>query len=414
MALTNIAILKATPTNKLQKLSDGDGLQLHITPQGSKLWRMAYRWQGKQKTLAFGAFPVISLAQARDMRADAKKKLANGIDPGQEKKDIKLARQVSQANSFESVAREWHKQWSPVRNARYAESVITRLEADVFPAIGSKPIADIKALDLVAMTKKTEARGVNDVAKRNYRVCSAVFRYAIAHGLLTRNPASEVKTTDFLKSYEKKNFARISMEQLPDYLTKVDAYPGGSQTRLAMKLMSLTFLRTSEFIAAKWTEIDFENAQWSVPGNRMKVKVPGPHVVPLSRQALETLRALQVISGNRKYIFPGERDPANKFMSNNTILAGIKRIGYKGDMTGHGHRGLASTLLNEANFVEEHVEKQLAHGKRNVVAGAYNHAQYMSQRALMMQWWADYLDLARSGKVFPYPTLPDGYVSHQR
>ena len=181
MALTNIAILKATPTDKLQKLSDGDGLQLHLTPQGSKLWRMAYRWQGKQKTLAFGAFPVISLAQARDMRADAKKKLANGIDPGQEKKDIKLALRVSQANSFESVARERHKHWSPSKNPRYADSVLARLEADVFPEIGSMPIVDIRPLDLVAMGKKTEARGANDVAKRNHEVCSAVFRLSLIH-----------------------------------------------------------------------------------------------------------------------------------------------------------------------------------------------------------------------------------------
>lgn len=414
MALTNIAISKATPTDKLQKLSDSEGLQLHITPQGSKLWRMAYRWQGKQKTLAFGSYPLISLAQARDMRTEAKKKLANGIDPGQEKKDIKLARQVSQANSFESVARERHKHWSPSKNPRYADSVLVRLEADVFPEIGSMPIVDIRPLDLVAMGKKTEARGANDVAKRNHEVCSAVFRYGIAHGLLARNPAEEVKTIDFLKPYEKKNYPRLSKEQLPDYLTKVDAYPGGSQTRLAMKLMSLTFLRTAEFIGATWSEIDFENALWRVPGQRMKIKVSGHHLVPLSRQAIETLRALQVISGNRKYIFPGERDPANKHMSNNTILAGIKRIGYKGDMTGHGYRGVATTLLREANFEEDHVERQLAHGKKSRVIAAYNHAEYMGPRTLMMQWWADYLDLARSGTVFPYPALPDGYVSHQR
>ena len=414
MTLTNFAISKVIATNKLQKLSDGDGLQLHITPQGSKLWRMAYRWQGKQKTLAFGAYPLIPLAQAREMRAEAKKKLANGIDPGQEKQDIKLARRVSQANSFESVAREWHKHWSPPRNQRYAVSVLARLEADVFSEIGSKPISDIRSFDLVAMGKKTEARGASDVAKRNHEVCGAVFRFGIAHGLLARNPATEVKTIDFLKPYEKKNYARVSKEQLPDYLTKVDAYPGGSQTRLAMKLMSLTFLRTGEFIGAKWSEVDFDNALWRVPGHRMKIKVSDHHLVPLSRQAIETLRALQFISGNRTYIFPGERDPANKHMSNNTILAGIKRIGYKGDMTGHGHRGVASTLLREANFEEAHVEMQLAHGPKSKVVAAYNHAQYMGPRTLMMQWWADYLDLARSGTVFPYPPLPDGYVSHQR
>ncbi len=414
MALTNIAISKATATGKLQKLSDGNGLQLHITPKGSKLWRLAFRWQGDQETLSFGPYPAISLAQARDLRADALKKLANGVDPRQEKRDIKLARQVSQANSFESVAREWHKLWMPVRNPRYAESVMRRLEADVFPEIGSKPIADIRTLDLVAMTKKIETRGVSDVAKRNFRVCAMVFRFGVINGLLSRSPAADVKTTDFMKSYEKKNFARISKEQLPDYLTKVDAYPGGPLVRLAMKLMNLTFLRTSEFIGAKWTEIDFDNARWNVPGERMKVKVQGHHVVPLSRQAIETLKALEVISGTRTYIFPGERDPANKFMSNNTILAGIKRIGYKGDMTGHGYRGLASTLLNEANFVHEHVERQLAHGAKDRVAAAYNHAKYIPQRTLMMQWWADYLDSARSGKVFPYPSLPDGYVSHQR
>jgi integrase len=259
------------------------------------------------------------------------------------------------------------------------------------------------------MIKKIEVRGAMDIAKRNYNTCGQIFRYAIAHGLATRNPVTDVHSSDFMAPRQTTNFARIDAKDLPDLLTKIDAYQGSSLTRLSMSLMALTFLRTSELIGAKWSEIDFDNALWRVPGSRMKVKTRGEHLVPLSTQAVQVLKALKVVSGHKALIFPGERDPS-KPMSNNTILGGLKRMGYQGRMTGHGFRGLASTSLHEANFNHFHVEVQLAHTEENEVAAAYNHAKYLAQRTLMMQWWGDYLDKARAGVTYPYPPLPKGYV----
>ncbi len=405
MALTDIAIKKALPRAKLYKLTDTEGLQLHISPQGGKLWRLAYRHLGKQKQLSLGAYPAISLGQARELRNAAKRQLAVGIDPCEQKRLDKLTKLSKADNSFEKIARQWHEHWKSTKNERYANYVITRLESDVFPIIGHRPISEIGPIELVAMVKKIEVRGSQEIARRNYNTCGQIFRYAIAHGLSNRNPVSEVRSSDFMKPRKVENFARVGYKDLPAFLTCIEAYKGSNLTRLAMKLMAFTFLRTSELIGGRWEEIDFENARWVVPKDRMKVEKNGDHVVPLSKQAIETLSALKVLTGHSDLIFPGERDHA-KPMSNNTILAAIKRMGYKGKMTGHGFRGLASTILNEAGFNFFHIEAQLAHITKNQVAGAYNHAQYLDQRQKMMQWWADYLDVAKSGKPYPFPLLP--------
>lgn len=409
MALSDVQIRKATPLEKDYKITDGSGLYLLVTSKGAKLWRLAYRFAQKQKTLAFGNYPVITLAEAREKAFEAKKVLAGGIDPGAQKKAVKQAHLASQENSFESVATEWFKHWSQRINPRHSDYVWTRLQADVFPEIGYLPIDGIQAPVLVRMIKKIEARGAMDIAKRNYNTCGQIFRYAIAHGLATRNPVSDVHASDFMAPRQTTNFARIDAKDLPDLLTKIDAYQGSALTRLSMSLMVLTFLRTSELIGAKWDEIDFANSLWRVPGSRMKVKTRGEHLVPLSTQAVKVLKALKVVSGHKALIFPGERDP-NKPMSNNTILGGLKRMGYQGKMTGHGFRGLASTALHEANFNHFHIEVQLAHTEENEVAAAYNHAKYLDQRTKMMQWWGDYLDKARAGVTYPYPELPKGYV----
>ncbi len=409
MALTDVQIRKAAPLDKDYKLSDSGGLYLMVKSTGGKLWQMSYRFAAKSKTLSFGKYPLISLAEVREKAFEAKKLLANGIDPGAQKKANKQAVLANHANSFESVATQWFKHWSQRINPRHSEYVWTRLKADVFPEIGHLPIEEIQAPVLVRMIKKIEVRGAMDIAKRNYNTCGQIFRYAIAHGLATRNPVTDVHAADFMAPRQTTNFARIDAKDLPDLLTKIDAYQGSALTRLSMSLMALTFLRTSELIGAKWSEIDFDNALWRVPGSRMKVKTRGEHLVPLSSQAVQVLKALKVVSGHKALIFPGERDPS-KPMSNNTILGGLKRMGYQGRMTGHGFRGLASTSLHEANFNHHHIEVQLAHTEENEVAAAYNHAKYLDQRTKMMQWWGDYLDKARVGVTYPYPPLPTGYV----
>ena len=390
MALTDTAIKKAQATDKLQKLSDGGGLQLHIVPTGGKLWRMAYRFDGKQKTLAVGSYPEVTLAQARERRDAARKLLASGVDPMAQRKADKTAKQSANANTFEAVARQWWGGWSPARSPRHADYVIRRLEADVFPAIGRRPIAEIEAPELVALVKAIERRGALDIAKRTLQTSGQVFRYAIAHGIggTKRNPATDIKPTDVLTSRTKTNYARIDARELPQLLRKIEAYHGTPTTRLSMKLMALTFVRTGELIGARWSEFDLDAARWDIPAARMKMKTP--HIVPLSPQAIEVLRTLQTVTGQRELLFSGERDH-DKPMSNNTILKALERMGYKGTMTGHGFRGIASTVLHEHGFDHAHIELQLAHTERNEVSAAYNHALYLPQRAALMVWWGNYL-----------------------
>ena len=407
MALTDTQIQKVKPIDKLQKLSDGEGLQLHIPPAGGKLakakkrhklWRLAYRFEGKQKTLAIGVYPDVSLAQARDASGAARKQLAAGVDPMAQRKSGKLAKLAASEYSFEAVARKWFDHWKGPKNERHAGYVMARLEADVFPAIGARPVAEILAPELVAMVKAIEARGAKDIAKRCLQMTGQVFRYAIAHGAggATRNPATDIKPADVLSPRKRENYARIDARELPALLRKMEGYPGAPTTRLAMKLMALTFVRTGELIGARWDEFDFDAARWNIPATRMKMKTP--HVVPLSTQAIEVLQVLHEVTGGRALLFPGERDH-DKPMSNNTILGALSRMGYKGKMTGHGFRGLASTVLHEHGFPSEHIELQLAHMARNAVAAAYNHAKYLKQRAAMMQWYGDYMEGLTRGNV---------------
>jgi len=246
------------------------------------------------------------------------------------------------------------------------------------------------------MVKAIAARGALDIAKRALQTSGQVFRYAIAHGKASRNPATDIKPSDVLEARKKQNYARIDGKELPDLLRRIEGYQGAAVTRLAMKLMALTFVRTSELIEAEWKEIDLDAAEWRIPAERMKMNTP--HIVPLSAQAVEILRTLQLISGHSKLLFPGERNH-EKAMSNNTILGALKRMGYQGRMTGHGFRGVASTLLHEMGFDHAHIELQLAHQERNEVSAAYNHATYLVPRRKMMQQWANYLDSCKGGAV---------------
>jgi integrase len=394
--LTDTRVKNAKPQAKLYKLVDERGLHLSVYPSGSKLWQMRYRFEGKEKTASLGKYPEVSLAEARDKRDQMRKLVANDIDPVHSQRAAKEAKKLAQAHSFKAVARTWFEGWRAARSPRHADYVIRRLEADVFPLIGSRPVSEIQAPELVKMMKAIQRRGALDIAKRCYQMTSQVFRYAIAHGLAERNPAGDIKPSDILPSRRQTNYARVDAKELPALLRAVEAYQGTPVTRLAIKLLAMTFVRTSELIGARWEEFDLQAGQWRIPAERMKMRTE--HIVPLSLQAIQILQILHGITGHSKLLFPGERDHS-KPISNNTILKALERMGYKGRMTGHGFRGLASTVLHEQGFEHAHIELQLAHQERNQVSAAYNHATYIKQRAKMMQWWANYIDHQLKGNV---------------
>ena len=369
-------------------------MYLEITAAGGKYWRMKYRHAGKEKRLALGVYPEVTLAEARKHRERAREVLASGEDPGQIKREARLTRANLDANTFEKVARQWWDHWKGPRSPRHSDYVLRRLEADVFPALGAMPTANITAPQLLAMAKRIEARGALDIAKRALQTCGQIMRYAVAHGLIERNPSADVRPSDALRPRRKENYARLDAKDVPELLRKIEAYQGSAYTRLAMKLMACTFVRTGELIGARWEEFDLKAAEWRIPAQRMKMRLP--HIVPLAPQAVEVLQALQTLSGGRSLLFPGERDH-ERHMSNNTILAALKRMGYAGRMTGHGFRGIASTILHEQGYAHHLIELQLAHQERDQVAAAYNHATYLAERRAMMNAWAAHLDRLRKG-----------------
>jgi integrase len=337
----------------------------------------------------------VPLVLARERHAEARKLLATGVDPMAERKAVKAASE----NSFQSMANLWLEHWQDGKSPRHVAYVRRRMDSDILPCLGARPIAAIEAPELVAMTKAIEQRGARDIAKRALESTRQVFHYAIAHGFARRNPASEIRPGDIVKSSRKVNYARIDARELPSLLRSIEVYQGTHVTRLALKLMALTFVRTSELIGARWTEFDFDAARWNISVERMKMRTP--QIVPLAKQALDVLDTLRTLTGESEWLFPGDRN-ASKPMSNNTILKALERMGYKGRMTGHGFRGLASTILHEQGYSHDHIELQLAHAPRNAVSAAYNHALYLEPRASMMQDWADFLERTqRGGKVLP-------------
>ena len=403
MPLTKIECDRAAcPADRpMIRLADEKGMYLEVTAAGGKYWRMKYRHGGKEKRLALGVYPAVSLAQARKARDKAREAMAGGDDPAQLKREAKLTKAMGDANTFESVARQWWAHWSGPKSPRHADYVMRRLEADVFPALGARPVASITAPQLLAMAKGIEARGAVDIAKRSLQTCGQIMRFAVAHGLIERNPAADVKPSDALKPYRKENYPRLDAKEMPELLRKMEAYQGSAYTRLAMKLLALTFVRTGELIAARWAEFDLAAAEWRIPAERMKMRTP--HIVPLAPQAVEVLQILHTISGERALVFPGERDH-EKCMSNNTILKALERMGYKGRMTGHGFRGVASTILHEQGHGHHLIELQLSHIERDSVAAAYNHATYLTDRRAMMHGWANHIDKLRKGAdVIPLP-----------
>ena len=397
--LTDTEIRKSRPRSDSYRLTDCRGLYLLITPAGGKLWRWKYRFDGKEKLMSLGQYPEVTLAHARERHIETRRLLAAGMDPMAKRKAEKTARKASAENSFQTIAALWLEHWRVGKSPRYAETVRRRIEADILPCLGIRPVAEIEAPELVVMVKVIEQRAP-DLAKRALETVGQVFRYAIAHGYAKRNPASEIRPSDILKSTRKVNYARIDARELSNLLKTIEVYQGTHVTRLAMKLMAFTFVRTSELIGAKWAEFDLEAARWDIPAERTKMRTP--HIVPMARQALEVLDTLRTLTGQSEWLFPGDRN-ASKPMSNNTILKALERMGYKGRMTGHGFRGLASTILHEQGYAHEHIELQLAHAPRNAVSAAYNHALYLEPRARMMQDWADFLEQTqRGGKVLAF------------
>ncbi len=398
--LSDTRIRKAQARGSAYQLTDGHGLFLLVTPTGGKLWRWKYRFDGAQKQMSYGKYPDVSLPDARDRHAAARKLLVAGVDPMAKRKGDKTALRASAANSFKAVALLWHEHWKEGKSAHHVEATWSRLESNVFPAFGDVAITRIEAPEIVKMVKAVQDRGKVDIARRALETTGQIFRYAVAHGLATRNPAAEIKPSDILKSRQKVNHARVDAKELPALLRAIEVYQGKHVTRLAMKLMAMTFIRTAELIGGRWDEIDWEAKRWNIPKERMKMKTS--HIIPLSTQAIEVLGLLRTITGGGELLFPGDRSP-KKPMSNMTILEALKRMGYDGTMTGHGFRGLASTILHEQGYAHEHIELQLAHTQRNAVSAAYNHALYLDGRSRMMQAWSDYLEQTqRGGKVLAF------------
>jgi integrase len=401
MPLTDTEVRKSKPGDKPYRLSDANSLFLWITPAGGKLWRWAYEFEGREKLMSLGKYPIVTLAEARDRRDQARKLLANGSDPMAKRKEEKTVVRAQTEGSFQNIASLWLEHWQDGKSPRHVEYTRRRMEMDILPVLGTRPIAEIEAPELVAMTKAIEERGARDIAKRALETAGQVFRYAIAHGYARRNPATEIRPRDILKSARKTNYARVDAKELPTLLRAIEVYQGTHVTRLAVKLMALTFVRTGELIGARWSELNLEAARWDIPAERMKMRMA--HTVPLSRQTMEVLDTLKTLSGQSEFLFPGDRNP-EKPMSNMTILGALKRMGFEGRMTGHGFRGLASTILHEQGYNHDHIELQLAHAPRNAVSAAYNHALYLEPRTKMMQQWADFLEQTqRGGKVLPFP-----------
>lgn len=387
MSLSDAKVRNAKPKAKSYKIADGEGLFLVIMPSGSKYWRLKYFFLGKEKLLALGVYPEIGLADARERRAQARKVLAAGNDPGEAKKEAKRVAILKSANSFETVAREWYEKRKHEWSEATAKLMHDRMEQNILPKLGPRPVTEITSPEVLDMLRVVENRGALELAQRVAQMIGQIFRYAIATGRAERNPVPDLRGA--LKTPVVKHRAYLPEKELPLFLKNLKAYDGGLQTKLALQFLILTFVRTTELRGAEWQEIDWEKAEWRIPAERMKMKEL--HIVPLARQTLAVLKELKAITGFRQHIFPNEQKPGT-FMSENTMLFALYRMGYHSRVTAHGFRSTASTILNEHGFRGDMIERQLAHDEWNSVRAAYNHAQYLSERREMMQWWADYLD----------------------
>jgi integrase len=394
MKLTNTAIKTAKPKEKTFKISDGKGLYLEISPSGGKWWRWKYRFAKKEKRLSLGVYPDVTLKMARERCQECRTQLADGFDPAQLRKDKQLK---LESEFFESIAREWHTKFSQNWSDSHSTRILRRLQADVFPWMGRKAIGEIKASEILSVIRRIESRGALETAHRAMQNCGQVFRYAVATGRAERDPTADLKGA-LPQPKEKHHGSITEPKAVGELLRAIDSYSGFFATKCALRLSPLVFVRTGELRQAVWSEINFEEAEWRIPAERMKVREL--HIVPLSSQAIEILKELEPLTNRPlagkphvpRYIFPGVQSKERP-MSNNAILAALRRMGYQtGEMTGHGFRSMASTLLHEQGWNHQVIERQLAHAERNAVSAAYNYAEYLPERREMMQAWADYLD----------------------
>jgi integrase len=393
--ITDVKVRNAKPGEKDSKLFDGGGLFLLVTRGGGKLWQFKYRFGGKEKKLSFGSYPEVSLADARERREVARKQVAAGIDPGEARKAEKRTGSERAANSFEAVAREWHARQKGIWTPGHADRTIQRLERDVFPCIGARPIGEITAPDLLMVLRRIESRGAHETAHRARFVCGQIFRYALATGRAERDPAADLKGA--LTPLKTRHHAAITdPKEAAALLRAIDGYQGSFVVRCALQLAPLVFVRPGELRQAEWAEIDFDAAEWNIPAERMKMKQA--HLVPLSDQAVGILRELQALTGNSRYLFPSGRSFARP-MSDNAVNAALRRMGFGTDeMTGHGFRAMARTILDEVLQVRvDFIEHQLAHSVKDPNGRAYNRTAHLAERRKMMQLWADYLDGLKSG-----------------
>jgi integrase len=404
--LNDIAVKSTKPQTVNVKLFDGGGLFLLVTPSGGKLWRLKYRFGGTEKLLTLGAYPQTTLADARKKRTEARSLLDKGIDPGAIKKAQKAA-DTEETETFEVIAREWHDKFSPTWAASHADKILRRLDLYIFPWLGSKPIRSITAPELLACLRRLEEKGTLDTAHRAKQNCGQVFRYAIATGRADRDPSPDLRGA--LPAIQKQHYAAITdPEEVGALLRAIDGYKGGFVTLCALKLAPLFFLRPGELRQAEWAEIDLDQATWNIPVERLKLRVTEKvrrkgefHLVPLAAQAVALLRELHALTGAGRYVFPSTRTDTRP-MSDNTVNAALRRLGYdtKTEMTGHGFRAMARTILDEVLHVRpEIVEHQLAHAVRDPLGRAYNRTTHLPERRKMMQAWADYLDGLKEGKT---------------
>ncbi|MDO8712378.1 integrase arm-type DNA-binding domain-containing protein [Pseudomonas sp.] len=392
MALTDTAARTAKPREKLYRMADAAGLCLEVTPSGSKLWRFRYRFGGKAKMMGLGAYPTVTLAKARERREDARRLLANGIDPTAHKQAEKTA-QSALAHTFEELAREWFAYNSPRWATSTAAKALQYMEADILPVIGQRPVQEVTRPELVALVRKVEKRGALNVAGKIRQWLSQIFRYGLAKGSVESNPATDLDVVAAIAP-RTKNHPHVPLSEIPILLGKLDAAKCDVMTRIAVRLLLLTGVRPGELRHAPWSEIDLESATWTIPAARMKAR--RPHIVPLPRQAVTSLLELKEITGSYPIAFPG-RNNRERPQSENTVNKALHQIGYEGRQTGHGFRHLLSTELNSRGYNRDWIERQLAHGDQDEIRDTYNHAHYLEQRRQMMQAWADAVDALCAG-----------------
>lgn len=380
---------------------DGGGLYLELTQAGGRYWRMKYRHGGKEKRLALGVYPTVSLKAARDAATEARTALQTGDDPGAQRKAAKVRGAYEQENTLEVVTGDWMRhqssRWEPATMHR----IRTSLEADIFPTLGGRPLASIKPGELMAAVKAIETRGAGELANRVLQRVKAVYRWAVTHERIESNPMLDLVPSEILKPREVNHRAALAEKDLPEFLRQLEAYEGDPHTIGALRLLMMTATRPGEVRGARWAEFNLEAALWTIPAERMKMRTE--HRVPLSSQALEVLRTMQPLSGERDLVFPSPYYPG-KSLSENTFNSAMSRMGFKGSATAHGFRALFSTVANECGWNQDVIERQLAHKERNKIRAAYHRSTYMPERASLLQWWADYLEARKAGKA---PKMPN-------